>query len=149
MKTYVPRKKEIGTDWWVVDAEGLTLGRLATEVALRIQGKHKPGYTPFLVTGDHVVVVNAAKVRLTGNKWTEKLYRRHSGQPGGLKEVSASELRARHPERLVEYAVWGMLPKGPLGRRLARRLKVYAGPDHPHEAQRPRPLPVRALRQAV
>ncbi len=93
-------------------------------------------------------MVNAAKVRLTGDKWKEKLYRRHSGQPGGLKEVSASELRARHPERLVEYAVWGMLPKGPLGRRLARRLKVYAGPDHPHEAQRPTPLPLHARRQA-
>lgn len=148
MKTYVPRESEIRADWWVVDADGVTLGRLATEVARRIQGKHKPGYTPFLVTGDHVVVVNAAKVRLTGNKWKEKLYRRHSGQPGGLKEVSASELRARHPERLVEYAVWGMLPKGPLGRRLARRLKVYAGPDHPHEAQRPTPLPLHAQRQA-
>jgi large subunit ribosomal protein L13 len=148
MKTYVPKEGDLSQGWWIVDAEGMTLGRVATEVARRIQGKHKPRYAPFLPCGDHVVVVNAAKVVLTGNKWDQKLYRRHSGQPGGLKEMTAAELRAKHPERLVEYAVWGMLPKGPLGRRLARRLKVYPGPDHPHQAQRPTPLPLPGARRA-
>ena len=140
MKTYVPRRGEVRHDWWLVDAEGLTLGRLATEVAIRLRGKHKPVFTPFLDTGDHVIVVNAAKVALTGRKWSDKLYRRHSGYPGGLKELTAKEMLSRHPERLVELAVKGMLPKGPLGRRLVRKLKVYVGPSHPHESQQPRAL---------
>ncbi len=117
-------------------------GRLATQVATRLRGKHKPSFTPFLDTGDHVVVVNAEKIRLTGNKMATKLYRRHSGYPGGLKEVNAETMMSKHPGRLIELAVKGMLPKGPLGRQMARKLKVYAGPQHPHEAQRPRPLTV-------
>ncbi len=144
----MPKEVEVRHGWWVVDAEGMTLGRLATELARRIQGKHKPGYTPFLDTGDHVVVVNAAKIRLTGDKWNQKLYRRHSGQPGGLREISAADLLARHPERLLESAVAGMLPKGPRGRRLARKLKVYGGPRHPHDAQQPQPLAVPEARRS-
>jgi large subunit ribosomal protein L13 len=142
MKTYVPRQAEIRHDWWLVDADGLTLGRLATEVASRLRGKHKPSYTPFLDTGDHVVVVNADKTVLTGNKLKDKMYRRHSGYPGGLKEIVAEDLLKKHPERLVEHAVKGMLPKGPLGRKLFRKLKVYAGPKHPHQAQKPQPLEI-------
>ena len=142
MKTYVPKLAEIERDWWLVDASGIVLGRLATQVATRLRGKHKPSFTPFLDTGDHVVVVNAEKIRLTGNKMTTKLYRRYSGYPGGLKEVNAETMMRKHPGRLIELAVKGMLPKGPLGRQMARKLKVYAGPQHPHEAQRPRPLTV-------
>lgn len=142
MKTYVPKRDEIRRDWWLVDAEGKTLGRLATEIASRLRGKHKPAFTPFLDTGDHVVVVNAGKIVMTGRKMEQKLYRRHSGYPGGLKEISASKLLARHPERIVEYAVRGMLPKGPLGRQMARKLRVYAGADHPHRAQGPQLLEI-------
>jgi len=142
MKTYVPRRGEIDRSWWLVDADGLTLGRLSTVVADRLAGKHKAGYTPFLDTGDHVIVVNAGKVRLTGNKLSDKLYRHYSGYPGGLREVAAGKLLGKHPERLVEYAVKGMLPKSRLGRQMARKLKVYAGPDHPHTAQRPQSLPI-------
>jgi len=140
MRTYVPRRKEIVHDWWVVDAEGKTLGRLATEVARRLTGKAKPTYVPFLDTGDHVIVLNASKVVLTGRKLQQKFYRRHSGYPGGLKEISAGKLLQVKPERLVEEAVWGMLPKGPLGRQMYRKLKVYAGSEHPHAAQKPRVL---------
>lgn len=142
MKTYVPKQGEIERDWWVVDAAGLTLGRLSTVVADRLMGKHKPSWTPFLDTGDHVVVVNAGRVRLTGNKLAQKMYRSHSGYPGGLRETSAAEMMERHPERVIEFAVKGMLPKGPLGRGMARKLKVYAGGEHPHEAQKPKPLAV-------
>jgi large subunit ribosomal protein L13 len=140
MKTYVPKGAEIQRDWWVADASGIALGRLASQVATRLRGKHKPGFTPFLDTGDHVVVVNARKLMLTGGKLTAKLYRHHSGYPGGLKEVPAEEMLAKHPERMIELAVRGMLPKGPLGRKMAKKLKVYAGAEHPHEAQRPQPL---------
>jgi large subunit ribosomal protein L13 len=140
MKTYVPKEGEVRRAWWIVDADGLTLGRLSTVVATRIQGKHKPGYTPFLDTGDHVVVVNAAKVRLTGRKGRDKMYRHHTGYPGGLKETSADKLLATHPERVIESAVKGMLPKGPLGRKMARKLKIYAGREHPHAAQGPEVL---------
>jgi large subunit ribosomal protein L13 len=142
MKTYVPKKGELVRDWWLVDAEGQTLGRLATKVAVRLLGKHKPTFTPFLDTGDHVVVVNADKIALTGDKEDVKMYRRHSGYPGGLKETAAFEMRERHPTRLVEIAVRGMLPKGPLGRRIARKLKVYSGAEHPHEAQKPQRLAI-------
>lgn len=140
MKTYVPKQAEIHRDWWIVDADGLTLGRLATEVALRLRGKHKPTFTPFLDTGDHVIVINAEKIQLTGRKLEFKKYRRHSGYPGGLHEVTAGELLERRPARVVEVAIRGMLPKGPLGRQMARKLKVYAGGSHPHDAQRPRAL---------
>ena len=142
MRTYVPKQVEIERSWWLVDADGLTLGRLSTVVADRLAGKHKAAYTPFLDTGDHVIVVNAEKIRLTGRKMKDKMYRRHSGYPGGLQEIAAEKLLARHPTRLVEFAVRGMLPKGPLGKQMARKLKVYAGDRHPHAAQQPRPLAV-------
>ena len=142
MKTYVPKRDEIPRQWWLVDATGLTLGRLATEVASKLHGKHKPSYTPFLDTGDHVVVINADKVVLTGRKLEQKLYRRYSGYPGGLKEITAGKLQEHHPERLIQFAVKGMLPKGPLGRKLFRKLKVYAGDAHPHAAQSPQPLEI-------
>jgi len=142
VRTYVPKQQEIRRAWWLVDADGVTLGRLSTTVASRLAGKHKPSYTPFLDTGDHVVVVNASKVRFTGRKLEDKIYRHHSGYPGGLKEIPAGKLLAKHPERVIELAVKGMLPKGPLGRQMARKLKVYAGARHPHEAQKPAPLPV-------
>jgi large subunit ribosomal protein L13 len=140
MKTYVPKQAAISRDWWLVDAEGLTLGRLATEVARRLRGKHKPTFTPFLDTGDHIIVVNAEKVALTGRKLETKMYRRHSGYPGGLREISAGEVLEKQPVRVVESAVRGMLPKGPLGRQMVRKLKVYAGSTHPHEAQQPQAL---------
>ncbi len=140
MKTYVPKRDQIPRQWWLVDATGLTLGRLATEVATRLHGKHKPCYTPFLDTGDHVVVINAEKLVLTGAKLQSKMYRRYSGYPGGLKEVPAEKMLATHPERMIELAIKGMLPKGPLGRQMAKKLKVYAGPAHPHAAQKPQPL---------
>jgi len=140
MKTFVPKQAEISRDWWLVDAAGLTLGRLATEVALRLRGKHKPTFTPNLDTGDHIIVVNAEKVELTGRKLETKMYRRHSGYPGGLREIPAAVVLEKQPIRVVESAVRGMLPKGPLGRQMARKLKVYAGSAHPHEAQQPQAL---------
>ena len=140
MKTYVPKLSEIQRSWWLVDADGIVVGRLASEVAVRLRGKHKPSFTPFLDTGDHVIVVNASKLVFTGAKLKHKMYRRYSGYPGGLKEVSAERMMNEHPERVVELAVKGMLPKGPLGRQMAKKLKVYAGPQHPHEAQGPRSL---------
>jgi large subunit ribosomal protein L13 len=142
MRTYVPSGPEIKRDWWLVDAEGQTLGRLATAVATRLTGKHKPIYTPNLDTGDHVVIINASKVVLTGKKLQDKVYRRHTGFPGGLREITAEKRLAKEPDRLVEDTIWGMLPKGPLGRQMYRKLKVYAGKDHPHAAQKPRPLKV-------
>jgi large subunit ribosomal protein L13 len=142
MKTYVPSGPSIKRDWWLVDASGQTLGRLATAVATRLTGKHKPIYTPNLDTGDHVIVINAAKVVLTGKKLSDKVYRRHTGYPGGLREIKAGLQLASKPERLIEEAVWGMLPKGSLGRAMYRKLKVYRGADHPHAAQQPRTLPI-------
>jgi large subunit ribosomal protein L13 len=128
--------------WHVIDANGLVLGRLATAAARLLQGKHKPTFTPFLDTGDHVVVVNAAKVKLTGRKEDQKIYRQHSGYEGGLREERARLVRQRHPERLVEEAIRGMLPKTKIGEAMYRKLKVYAGPDHPHAAQKPSKLEV-------
>ena len=128
--------------WHVIDADGRVLGRIATVAARLLQGKHKPTYTPFIDTGDHVVVVNAAKVKLTGRKEDQKIYRQHSGYEGGLREERARLVRQRHPERLVEEAVHGMLPKTKLGEAMYRKLKVYAGPDHPHAAQKPSKLEV-------
>ncbi len=146
MKTYVPKGGEIQRSWWLVDADGMVVGRLATAVASRLRGKHKPTFTPFLDTGDHVIVVNASKLVFTGAKLKDKLYRRHSGYPGGLKEISAGRMMREHPERVIEFAVKGMLPKGPLGRQMAKKLRVYAGPQHPHEAQNPRPLAISGLK---
>jgi large subunit ribosomal protein L13 len=140
-KTYVPQEREPG--WVLVDAEGQTLGRLASQIARLLRGKHKPDWTPNMATGDIVVVVNAAKVRLTGNKPRTKVYTRYSGYQGGLKKVVAAEMLAHKPERVIEHAVKGMLPKGPLGYRMFRRLKVYAGPTHPHQAQKPTKLEVK------
>lgn len=136
-KTYSPKPAEVERNWHVVDAEGVPLGRLSTTVARLLTGKHKPIYAPHVDTGDFVIVVNAEKTVLTGRKEEQKMYYRHSGKPGNLKEETAGELRARRPGRLVELAVRGMLPKNRLGRRQLRKLKVYAGPDHPHEAQQP------------
>ena len=140
MSTFFPRADEVRNDWYVLDAEQQVLGRLATRAATVLMGKHKPDYTPFLKTGDHVIVINAEKVVLTGAKEGDKVYHRHSQYPGGLSTVSAGKLRQTFPERLVENAVSRMLPKNKLGRQLTRRLKVYAGPAHPHEAQTPKPL---------
>lgn len=140
MKTYSPKSADIDRNWWVVDATGLRLGRLASVVASTLRGKHKPIYTPHADTGDFVIVVNAEKALLSGRKEDQKVYRRHSGRPGGMKEMTAREMRAKQPERLVESAVKGMLPKNSLGRQMYRKLKVYAGPDHPHQAQQPESL---------
>ena len=137
MKTYVPKPHEIRREWVVMDATDQVLGRFASEVARLLRGKHKPEFTPFLDTGDFVVVVNAKRVRLTGRKQLDKVYYRHSGHPGGLKSETAAEALEKYPERVIERAVWGMLPKNRLGRRLLRKLKVYAGPEHPHQAQQP------------
>lgn len=140
VKTYVTQPDEVKREWFVVDASGKTLGRLATEVARILRGKHKPIYSPMIDVGDYVIVVNAEKVRVTGRKLTQKFYYRHSGYPGGFKQISLRDMLARHPTRVIEYAVWGMLPKNALGRRMFKKLKVYAGPDHPHQAQNPKPL---------
>jgi large subunit ribosomal protein L13 len=140
MRSIIPGVKQIDKRWHVVDAEGQVLGRLATRVARLLIGKEKPIYTPFLDTGDHVIVVNAEKVRLTGKKLTDKVYRHHTGYPGGLKEITAGDLLAKRPERLVQEAIIGMLPKSKLGRAMRRKLKVYKGARHPHQAQRPEPV---------
>jgi large subunit ribosomal protein L13 len=142
MKTYSAKPETVERSWYVVDAEGKALGRLATEIARRLRGKHKPVYTPHVDTGDYIVVVNAEKVRVTGNKETDKMYYRHSGYPGGIKSISLDKLRASHPERIIETAVRGMLPKGPLGRDMFRKLRVYAGTEHNHAAQAPQALEI-------
>ncbi len=140
MKTISTRPADVKHNWYVIDAAGQTLGRLATEVATRLRGKHKPEYTPHVDTGDYIVVVNAEKVRVTGRKRTDKQYYRHSGYPGGIKQTSFETMIATHPERVIEMAVKGMLPRNPLGRAMYRKLKVYAGAEHPHTAQQPAAL---------
>ena len=142
MKTYLPKVDDLAKKWWLVDADGLVLGRLATQVAMTLMGKHKADYTDFLDTGDFVVVVNAEKVRMTGNKLDQKSYYRHSGYPGGIREIRARDLLKKHPDRVITFAVKGMLPKNKLGRQMLKKLKVYAGADHPHQAQQPEPLSV-------
>ena len=142
MRTYVPKEGEITREWVVMDAADQVLGRLATKVARILRGKHKPDFTPYLDTGDFVVIVNAERVRLTGAKLDDKVYYRHSGRPGSLKSETARERLDKHPERVIQAAVWGMLPKNRLGRKLLRKLKVYAGPEHPHHAQGPKPFPL-------
>lgn len=142
MKTAIPSPEEIERKWHLIDAEDVVLGRIASKAAMILQGKHKPSYTPFLDTGDHVVVVNAAKVRLTGRKEEQKIYRSHSGYPGGLTEIQARKVRATRPVRMVEEAIQGMLPKTKLGKQMYRKLQVYAGPKHPHDAQKPQALAV-------
>jgi len=138
MQSYVPKPDEIRREWVVMDASDKVLGRLATEIARLLRGKHKPEFTPFLDTGDFVVIVNADRVRMTGNKLEDKKYYRHSGRPGSLKVETAKERMEKYPERVIQAAVWGMLPKNRLGRKLLRKLKVYGGPNHPHEAQQPK-----------
>ncbi len=140
MKTRSIKESEITRDWWVVDAEGQTLGRFASKIAQIIRGKHKPSFTPHMNMGDFVVVVNAEKIRVTGNKETKKTYFKHSGYPGGGSEVDFKHLQRTFPERVIEYAVKGMLPHNRLGRELFKHLKVYVGPDHPHQAQTPKLL---------
>ncbi len=142
MSTYFPKNGEVPRNWYLVDAEGKTLGRLATEVARVLMGKHKPTYTPHVQTGDFVVVVNAEKVRLTGKKWSDKIYYHHSMYPGGLRKRTANEMRDKQPTRMIEKAVRGMLPKNRIGDKLIRKVKVYAGDRHPHQAQKPEPFPV-------
>ena len=142
MKTLVPSEREIVRQWHVVDASDQVLGRVASKAAMILMGKHKPTYTKFLDTGDHVIVINAEKIRLTGNKENQKVYRRHSGYPGGLSEVGAAKVRATRPARMVEQAIAGMLPKTKLGKQMYRKLKVYAGDKHPHQAQKPVALAV-------
>jgi len=140
MKTFLPSEKDIKRNWWLVDAEGLELGRVASRIALLLQGKRKRIYTPHIDTGDFVVVVNAEKVKLTGRKLDTKIYFHHSGYPGGLKARTARQILESHPERLIQLAVKRMLPKNKLGRKMFKRLKVYRGPKHPHEAQKPQKL---------
>jgi large subunit ribosomal protein L13 len=142
MSTYVARPSDIHRKWYVVDAEGKTLGRLATTVATVLRGKHKPEFTPFLDTGDYVIVVNASKVTVTGKKMDQKLYRYHTQYPGGLKEIKYRDMMNKKPEKVIELAVKGMLPKNALGRAMFKKLKVYAGPDHEQSAQKPEILEV-------
>lgn len=142
MKTFQAKKEELEHNWYLVNAEGKILGRLATELANILRGKNKPTFTPHLDTGDFVVVINAEKVVLTGKKMKDKIYYRHTGYPGGIKEVSAEKLLAKRPTEMIRMAVKGMVPKNSLGRQMLRKLKIYAGPNHPHEAQRPVPLQI-------
>ena len=142
MKTFSAKPAEVKRDWFVVDADGKTLGRLATEIASRLRGKHKAEYTPHVDTGDYIVVVNAEKVAVTGNKAKDKMYHHHTGYIGGLKSISFDKLVDQKPEMIIQTAVKGMLPKNPLGRAMLRKLKVYAGPEHGHAAQQPKPLEI-------
>jgi large subunit ribosomal protein L13 len=142
-KTFVTKAQEIEREWHVVDATGQTLGRLASKIAHIMRGKHKPIYSPSVDVGDYVIVINAEKIRVTGGKLDKKIYYRHSGYPGGIKEIALRDLLEKHPTRVIKYAVRGMLPRNRLGRRMFKKLKVYAGPDHPHEAQQPKPLELR------
>ena len=141
MPTPIPKESEIERKWFVVDADGQVLGRLATRIATILRGKHRPNFTPHLDVGDHVVVVNAEKVHLTGRKLQNKMYRWHTGYIGGLREISAGVMIKTHPDRMIEWAVQGMLPKNRLGRAMVKKLKVYRGPDHPHQAQQPEAMP--------
>ena len=144
MKTFSAKPEEVRRDWYVVDATGKTLGRLSSEIAHRLRGKHKPEYTPHVDTGDYIVVINAEKIRVTGKKMSDKMYHRYTGYIGNLKSVSFEKLMETHPERAIEHAVKGMLPRGPLGRQMLSKLRVFAGPEHKHTAQQPIPLDVNA-----
>ncbi|MFL6216447.1 MAG: 50S ribosomal protein L13 [Blastocatellia bacterium] len=145
MSTYVPSGKNLeqSRKWLIIDANGKTVGRLATEAARLLMGKNKPTYTPYIDVGDHVIVINAEKVVFTGNKWQDKVYRHHTGWPGGLKEITARKQLQQHPERILELAIRGMLPKNKLGRQMGKKLKVYVGTDHPHQAQQPEAFEVK------
>jgi len=137
MKTFVPKKEEIERKWWLIDADGKVLGRLATEISVLLRGKGKAKFTHFIDTGDFVVVINAEKVQVTGRKLEQKKYYSHTGYPGGIKEKTLNELMDKNPEDVLQKAVWGMIPKNKLGRKIYKKLKVYRGPNHPHEAQKP------------
>ena len=139
-KTYIAKPNDVQREWYVVDATGVTLGRLATQIASILRGKTKPQYTPHEDVGDFVVVINAEKVRVTGRKLDQKIYYRHTGYPGGIRSITLRNQLEKHPERVIEHSVKGMLPRGPLGRRQFKKLKVYAGAEHPHQAQMPKPL---------
>lgn len=141
MKTYAAKAEDIEREWYVVSANGEVLGRMAARIAKVLRGKHKPIFTPHVDCGDHVIVTNADKVRLTGRKWQQKMYYAHSGYPSGLKVATAQRMMDKHPEKIIRHAVRGMLPHNRLGRQILRKLKVYVGPEHPHEAQSPQPLP--------
>ena len=140
MRTYTTKPDDINREWYVIDATGLTLGRLASQIASVLRGKHKPIFSPHMDCGDFVIVVNAEKVRVTGDKLDQKMYYRHSGYPGGLKTISLRDQLKQHPDRVIRLAVRGMLPKNRLGRQMIKKLKVYREPDHPHQAQQPKPL---------
>ena len=144
MKTFSAKTHEVQRDWFVVDADNKVLGRLASEIARRLRGKHKPEFTPHVDTGDYIVVVNAGKMRVTGTKEQDKKYYRHTGYPGGIYETTFAKMQERFPGRALEKAVKGMLPKGPLGYAMIKKMKIYAGADHPHEAQQPKPLDINA-----
>ncbi|MCF6807111.1 50S ribosomal protein L13 [Thiotrichales bacterium 19S9-12] len=143
MKTFSAKPHQVNRSWYVVDAEGKTLGRIATEIAIHLRGKHKPEYTPHVDVGDYVVVVNAEKVNVTGNKRTDKVYHRHTGYIGGLKSITFDKLIQSHPDRVIKSAVKGMLPKNSLGRQMAKKLKIYTGSEHPHSAQQPTELKIK------
>ena len=144
MKTFSAKPEEVRRDWYVVDATDKTLGRLSTEIARRLRGKHKPEYTPHVDTGDYIVVVNADKIRVTGNKMKDKMYHRYTGYIGNLKSMPLEKLMETSPERALQFAVKGMMPRNPLGRKMLSKLRVFAGPEHPHEAQQPIPLDINA-----
>ena len=144
MKTFSAKPAEVTRDWYLIDATGKTLGRLATEIASRLRGKHKPEYTPHVDTGDYIIVVNAEKIRVTGNKMKDKMYHHHTGYIGNLKSMSLEKLMDKAPERALQLAVKGMLPRNPLGRKMLGKLRVYAGPEHEHQAQQPTPLEINA-----
>jgi large subunit ribosomal protein L13 len=139
-KTFSPTPEDVKREWWVIDAQGQTLGRLSSRVAAILRGKHKASFAPHMDMGDYVIIINASKVHVTGDRLDSKMYHRHSGYPGGIKSMSMRELMKRYPERAIEFAVKGMLPKNRLGRAMFKKLKVYAGPEHPHKAQNPQPL---------
>jgi large subunit ribosomal protein L13 len=139
-KTYIPKADDLSSEWVLVDANDQYLGRLATQIASLLLGKHKPGFTPGVEMGDFVVVVNAERIRVTGNKMDDKVYKHHSGYPGGIKSITLRQQLEKHPDRVIKSAVWGMIPHNKFGRSVIKRLKIYAGPEHPHEAQNPKPL---------
>lgn len=145
MATKSTKPADVTRNWYLVDASGKTLGRLASQIAHRLRGKHKPQYTPHVDTGDYIVVINAAKIAVTGNKMKDKMYHHHTGYIGNLKSISLEKLLARHPERVIEKAVKGMMPRGPMGRQIFRKLKVYAGSEHKHSAQQPVPLEIQGI----
>jgi large subunit ribosomal protein L13 len=144
MKTFSAKSHEVQRGWYIVDATGKVLGRVAAEIARRLRGKHKPEFTPHVDTGDYIVVVNAEKLRVTGNKAKDKLYHRHTSYPGGIRTTNFEKLQAKHPERVLTLAVKGMLPKGPLGYAMIKKMKIYPGAEHPHSAQQPKPLQIEA-----